>query len=120
MSREKLPDRRAAWRQSARIDNQRFYLTVGEYDDGRPGEVFLTAHRYGTFARGVLDALARVTSLALQCGSPLGEVVKALSGLNFPPNGPVVCSGNVSEATSVADWVARELAAAYPDRVGVL
>jgi ribonucleoside-diphosphate reductase alpha chain len=111
--RERLPDRRASWTQKVHIDGQPVYLCVGEYPDGRPGEVFVDMSRTGTFARGVMDALARMASMALQCGAPLHEVVRSLRGLNFPPNGPVSGSPNVTEALSVADWIASELEATY-------
>ncbi len=112
--REKLPDRRPCWTQSVKIDGQRFYLTVGEYEDGRPGELFIEANKMGTFARGALDSLARTASNLLQHGAPVGEVVHTLRELNFPPSGDVVGSPLVSRATSVSDWIAQELEAAYP------
>ena len=111
--RERLPDRRPSWVQSVKIDGQRFYLTVGEYEDGRPAEIFIDAYKYGTFARGNLDALARMTSLALQCQTPLPDVINSLKGLNYPPNGIVSGSPFISGATSVTDWIARELEYAY-------
>lgn len=116
--RQTLPSRRRSWTQKAHVGGQTVYLSVGEYEDGRPGEIWLEAARAGTFVWGVLGALARAVSVALQCGVPLAEVVKALGGLCFPPDGPVAGSAAVAEASSVADYVARELAAAYlvPER----
>lgn len=116
MSREKLPDRRRGWTQKVRIGHERtvFYLTTGEYPDGRIGEFWLATHKEGTFARGLAGALARMASIALQNGTPLSEVVKSLRHLNFPPNGPVIGDGSaVSVCSSVCDWVAQELEAAY-------
>jgi ribonucleoside-diphosphate reductase alpha chain len=112
-TRECLPTRRSSWTQKARVGGQTVYLCVGEFADGRPGEIFLDMHKQGTFARGVLGALARVASVALQCGTPLAELVKALEGLCFPPEGAVEGSPAAREAASVADWVASELRAAY-------
>src|SRR5262245_31325737 len=115
--RRPLPDRRRNWTQKVRITDeqalQTIYLTVGEYPDGTPGEIFLTAAKAGTHLRGTLDALARVASAALQCEMPLAELVKALRGLNYPPRGPVVGSPAVTDCLSVGDWIARELEAAY-------
>ena len=116
MTRTKLPDRRRQWTQKARIGGNVYYLAVGEYPDGSIGEVFLDAHKHGTFARGILDALARTISVALQCGTPLVEICKALRGLSYPPEGTVMGSDQVTEATSVVDWIAQELEAAYTKR----
>lgn len=106
-------ERRANFTQKVRIENTPFYLCMGEYADGRLGEIFIDAHKQGTFTRGVLDALARMTSLALQCGAPVEEVVKSLKDLNFPPQGVVSGSTEVKSATSIADWIAREIEAVY-------
>ncbi len=113
VQRELLPSRRRNWTQTVKIENQRFYLCVGSYADGRIGEVFVDAHKMGTFSRGVLDALARMTSLALQMGASTKEVVSLLSGLSFPPCGQVTGSPYVTEASSVADWMAQEISCAY-------
>lgn len=115
MNRVKLPDRRRSWRQKIKMEGQTFYLTVGEHESGQPGEVFIDAAKQGTFTRGVLDALARMTSMALQCGAPLAEVCRALRGLNFPPQGRVESDPPtfIAGVSSVADWIARELEAAY-------
>ncbi len=87
--RTKLPDRRNSWTQTVKIENQRFYLTCGEREDESLGEIWLEAHKMGTFSRGVLGALARMISVALQCGASVSEIVNALKGLNFPPQGYV-------------------------------
>lgn len=117
-AREKLPHRRRSWTRCVRIADKHelpttFYLTVGLYPDGRPGELWIDASREGTFTRGVLAATARMASFALQCGAPLAEVVQSLRGLTFPPSGAVVGSAAVADCTSVMDWVAQELAAEY-------
>lgn len=112
--REPLPDRRAIWTQHVEIAGQSLYLSVGEYEDGRPGEVWIVAAKQGEFLRGVLDSLSRVVSIALQCGTPVEELVEALRGVNYPPNGDVRSElSPVSSALSVPDWVAQELAAVY-------
>lgn len=113
MSRERLPDRRKSWTAHVHIEGQSFFLTCGEYPDGRLGEVFLTSSKAGTFLRGVLDTLAMCVSLSLQNGVPVQDVVKVLQLQNYPPNGQVIGSPVASNATSVADWVAQEITAVY-------
>lgn len=118
--REVLPDRRRSWTQSVRIDGQRVYLCVGEYDDGRPGEIFVDVAKQGTFLRGVMGSLARMVSVALQCGADVTIVVHALRGIEYPPKGRVEGSTTVDECLSVTDWIASELEARYmtpPDKV---
>lgn len=117
MTRVPLPDRRAHWTQKVHIESNGFFLTVGEYDDGKPGEIWIESHKMGTFARGALDALARMTSIAMQCGCPIKEICKALRGMHFPPNGAVMsASSHVREATSVVDWIAQELELKYGEK----
>lgn len=117
MARKVLPNRRKSWTQKVTIRDQRgdqtFYLTCGEYDDGTLGEVWIEAHKEGTFSRGVLGALGRMVSISLQSGGDVRDVVKSLRHLNFPPNGEVIGSRNVTKAASVADWVAQEIQAEY-------
>lgn len=121
MTRERLPDRRTSWTQKVHIGDgnngnvkQTFYVTFGEYPDGRLGEVFIEAHKEGTFTRGIISGAARLTSIALQCGAKVEDVVHSLRYLNFPPNGPVEGSPVVKQCTSVLDWIAQEIVAAYP------
>lgn len=112
--REPLPDRRPrSWTQKVRIGGQTVYMTVGEYPDGRPGELFIDVSKAGTFLRGVMSALARTASVALQCGADVSVVVHALRGANYPPNGIVEGSAACQECWSVTDWIACELAAHY-------
>lgn len=111
--REQLPDRRNSWTQKVRIGDQSVYLTVGEYADGRPGEIFVDVSKCGTFVRGMLGTLARTVSIALQCGADVQMVVHMLREHNFPPNGPVQGSNDVKECNSVTDWIASELEAYY-------
>lgn len=116
MPREKLPSRRKSWTQKVKIENQTFYCTFGEYPDGRLGEVFIEAHKEGSFLRGVLGSNARMVSVALQHGCPVHEVVKTLRHLNFPPNGEVVDQDGYSEVrvcSSVMDWIAQEIENTY-------
>lgn len=113
MTKESMPPRRKSWTQKVRIGGQTFYLTCGEYADGRLGEVFLSCSKAGSFSQGVCDTLARLVSVALQDGVPLARVIHAMQMLNFPPNGEVTGSKVATNATSVPDWLAQELAAAY-------
>lgn len=110
--RTKPPDRRRNWTQKVKMEGQKFYACFGENADGRLVEVFLDASKQGTFVRGIMDALARVLSVSLQCGVPLIELVGALRKLNFPPQGSVHGSA-ISEASSVTDWLAQEIEQAY-------
>lgn len=115
MMRTPLPERRHSWTQKVRIDGQVVYMTVGEYEDGRPGEIFIDVSKQGTFLRGVMGSLARMISIALQCGADVSVIVHALHGLDYPPSGPVEGSHVVDRCSSVTDWVASELKAAYMD-----
>lgn len=120
MPREPLPSRRRNWTTKGVVDGQTFHLSFGEYADGRLGEIWIDASKQGTSLRGITGALARMTSMALQCGADVREVVGSLRGLNFPPHGQVIRgdSGQLPpyEASSVADWIAEEIARAYLDQ----
>lgn len=111
--RKELPSKRRNWTQHVTIAGQSVYLCVGEYEDGRPGEVFLDIARQGTLLRGIMGTLARSVSIALQCGATVETVVEMLREIDYPPNGPVQGSEDVNECISVTDWVARELEARY-------
>lgn len=111
--REPLPDRRRSWTQKVRIDGQPVYLTVGEYPDGRPGEIFIDMSKSGTFVRGVVGTLARTISIALQCGAGVEVVALMLRDHDYEPKGQVIGSDKVHECHSVLDWVAQELEAHY-------
>lgn len=111
--RECLPARRRAWTQRASVAGQTAYLSFGEYPDGRLGEVWLEVAKENTFLRGMAGALCRTVSVALQCGTPVGEVVRSLRGLSFPPQGAVEGSPSVTHCTSLPDWMAQEIEAAY-------
>lgn len=111
--RTRPPDRRATWRQKARISGQKFFVDFGEYDDGRLCEIFVEAAKEGAFVRGILGALARMVSMSLQCGATPQEVCKALRYCTFEPNGDVTGSPAVKTCTSLVDWIAQEIEAAY-------
>ncbi len=116
--RQKLPNRRNTWTQRVKITSpngemQTVYLSVGEYDNGLVGEIWVVVAKAGSFLRGSLDNLARMVSVSLQCGTPLEEVIGSLKGLSYPPEGKVEGSPFVQDCTSVADWIAKELEYAY-------
>lgn len=113
MARELLPDRRKIWSQKAKIDGHTFHLSVGEYKDGRPGEIFLNVDKYGSFTRGMCDAFARMVSLLLQEGVPLEQIIKLLRVHDFPPNGQVFGTTACNEVKSVPHWISEELASVY-------
>ena len=118
--RKPMPNRRRNWTQRVTIGGQAVYLCVGEYPDGGPGEVFLDASKQGTFLRGILDALARMISISLQCGAGIDVVVHSLKGLKYPPNGTVEGTTTIQEVDSVTDWIAAELEARYGHATAVV
>lgn len=111
--RERLPDRRSSWTQKVKIGGQSCFLTVGEYEDGRPGEIFVDISKCGTFIRGMVGDLARAVSVALQCGADITTAIYMLRGSHYEPSGPVIGSPNVTHCDSVTDWIASELEAVY-------
>ena len=121
--RQKPPDRHPTWRQKVHIldaDSGRhtFYLDFGEYPDGALCEVFISAHKTGTFVRGTLESLARSVSLALQSGTSPADMARQLRGQDYPPHGQVDTGGasSVTECLSIADYIGREIQASYgPD-----
>jgi hypothetical protein len=119
--REPMPARRRTWRQKVTIHDpdsgpHRFYVDFGEYPDGRLGEIFITAHKTGTFVRGVIDSLARGISVALQTGTSPHEMAKTLHEQDYPPKGYVeAVESTVTECTSIADYLAQEIMACYAE-----
>lgn len=111
--RECLPARRPGWVQKARVGGQKLYLIVGEYPDGRPGEVFIIAAKTGHLVDALLSNFAISVSLGLQHGVPLEEFVDAFERTRFDPAGPVSGSAEVKMASSILDYVFRELKARY-------
>ena len=117
--RECLPEKRRTWRQKVRIHDpvmgtHVFYVEFGDYQDGRLGEVWITAQRMGTFTRGTLDALARSISLSLQSGTSPAQCSLMLLGMDYPPNGPVEAEGSsVTKCSSLADYLGQEIQASY-------
>jgi len=114
--RNPLPQRRTGYTQKARIAGNKIYLRTGEYPDGRLGEIFLDMHREGAAYRSLMNCFAIAVSLGLQYGVPLEEFVEAFLFTRFEPNGIVDGNDRIRMATSVIDYIFRELAITYLDR----
>jgi ribonucleoside-diphosphate reductase alpha chain len=114
--REKLPDRRKGYTQKAVVGGHKVYLRTGEYDDGRIGEIFVDMHKEGAALRSLLNNFAIAISLGLQYGVPLEEYVDAFTFTRFEPQGPVQGNDSIKYATSILDYVFRELAVSYLER----
>ena len=114
--REKMPDRRKGYTQKAVVGGHKVYLRTGEYDDGRLGEIFIDMHKEGAALRSLLNNFAIAVSLGLQYGVPLDEYVDAFTFTRFEPSGPVQGNEAIKYATSILDYVFRELAVSYNER----
>lgn len=114
--RRRLPDRRGGYTQKARIGGHKIYLRTGEYEDNSLGEIFLDMHKEGAAFRSLMNCFAISISLGLQHGVPLEEFVDAFVFTRFEPNGFVVGNPHIKHATSVIDYIFRELAITYLDR----
>ena len=114
--RERMPDRRKGYTQKAVVGGHKVYLRTGEYDDGRLGEIFIDMHKEGAALRSLLNNFAIAVSLGLQYGVPLEEYVDAFTFTRFEPSGPVQGNDSIKYATSILDYVFRELAVSYLSR----
>ncbi|WP_022707404.1 ribonucleotide-diphosphate reductase subunit alpha [Paracoccus zeaxanthinifaciens] len=114
--RRKLPQRRKGYTQKASVGGHKVYLRTGEYDDGSVGEIFIDMHKEGAAFRAMMNNFAIAVSVALQYGVPLEEFVDAFTFTRFEPAGPVEGNDSIKTATSVLDYVFRELAVSYLDR----
>jgi ribonucleoside-diphosphate reductase alpha chain len=114
--RERMPDRRKGYTQKAVVGGHKVYLRTGEYDDGRLGEIFIDMHKEGAALRSLLNNFAIAISLGLQYGVPLDEYVDAFTFTRFEPSGPVQGNDSIKYATSILDYVFRELAVSYLER----
>jgi ribonucleoside-diphosphate reductase alpha chain len=114
--RERMPDRRKGYTQKAVVGGHKVYLRTGEYDDGRIGEIFVDMHKEGAALRSLLNNFAIAVSLGLQYGVPLEEYVDAFTFTRFEPSGPVQGNDSIKYATSILDYVFRELAVSYLER----
>jgi ribonucleoside-diphosphate reductase alpha chain len=114
--RRRMPDRRGGYTQKAVIGGHKVYLRTGEYDDKTIGEIFIDMHKEGAAFRSLMNNFAIAVSLGLQHGVPLEEYVDAFTFTRFEPNGPVVGHANIKMATSILDYIFRELAVSYLGR----
>jgi ribonucleoside-diphosphate reductase alpha chain len=114
--REKLPQRRKGYTQKAVVGGHKVYLRTGEYEDGRLGEIFIDMHKEGAAFRAMMNNFAIAVSVGLQYGVPLEEFVEAFTFTRFEPAGLVTGNDSIKNATSILDYVFRELAVSYLDR----
>ncbi len=98
------------------VGGHKVYLRTGEYDDGRIGEIFIDMHKEGAALRSFINNFAIAVSLGLQYGVPLEEYVDAFTFTRFEPAGPVQGNDSIKYATSILDYVFRELAVSYMER----
>ncbi len=111
--REKMPGRRKGYTQKATVGGHKVYLRTGEYDDGRLGEIFIDMHKEGAAFRSLMNNFAIAISLGLQYGVPLEEYVEAFTFTRFEPAGLVQGNETIKNATSILDYIFRELAVSY-------
>jgi ribonucleoside-diphosphate reductase alpha chain len=114
--REKMPGRRKGYTQKAVVGGHKVYLRTGEYDDGRLGEIFIDMHKEGAAFRSLMNNFAIAISLGLQYGVPLDEYVDAFTFTRFEPAGIVTGNDAIKNATSILDYIFRELAVSYLGR----
>jgi ribonucleoside-diphosphate reductase alpha chain len=114
--RDKLPGRRKGYTQKAAVGGHKVYLRTGEYDDGRVGEIFIDMHKEGAAFRSLMNNFAIAISLGLQYGVPLEEYVEAFTFTRFEPAGLVQGNETIKNATSILDYIFRELAVSYLGR----
>ena len=114
--RFKMPDRRKENKQKAQIGNHKVYLHTGEYDDGKIGEIFIDTNKEGELVKAMMNNFAIAISLGLQYGVPLDEYVDAFIDTKFEPSGNVDGNDRILSASSILDYVFRELAISYLGR----
>jgi len=115
-AREKLPERRKGYTQKAMVGGHKVYLRTGEYEDGQIGEIFIDMHKEGAGFRAMMNNFAIAVSVGLQYGVPLEEFVDAFTFTRFDPAGMVQGNDSIKSATSILDYIFRELAISYLDR----
>ena len=115
-NREKMPERRRGYTQKAIVGGHKVYLRTGEYRDGKLGEIFIDMHKEGAGFRAMMNNFAIAVSVGLQYGVPLEEFVDAFTFTRFEPAGMVQGNDSIKNATSILDYIFRELAVSYLDR----
>ena len=111
-----MPDRRKGYIQKATIGNHKVYLHTGEYEDGKIGEIFIDTSKEGELVKALMNNFAIAISLGLQYGVPLDEFVNAYVDTKFEPSGKVFGNDRILSATSILDYIFRELAISYLNR----
>ena len=114
--RRRLPNRRKGYTQKATVGGHKVYLRTGEYEDGRIAEIFIDMHKEGSAFRSLMNNFAIAISFGLQYGVPLEEFVEAFTFTRFEPSGIVEGNDTIKMATSILDYIFRELAISYLDR----
>ena len=114
--RFKMPDRRKGYIQKSQIGNHKVYLHTGEYDDGKIGEIFIDTNKEGELVKAMMNNFAIAISLGLQYGVPLDEYVNAYVDTKFEPSGKVYGNDRILSASSILDYIFRELAISYLNR----
>ena len=115
-NRQRLPERRKGYTQKAIVGGHKVYLRTGEYADGQLGEIFIDMHKEGAAFRAMMNNFAIAVSVGLQYGVPLEEFVEAFTFTRFEPAGMVQGNDSIKNATSILDYIFRELAVSYLDR----
>ena len=111
-----MPDRRKGYIQKASIGDHKVYLHTGEYEDGKIGEIFIDTSKEGELVKALMNNFAIAISLGLQYGVPLDEFVNAYLDTKFEPSGKVYGNDRIMSASSILDYIFRELAISYLNR----
>ena len=111
-----MPDRRKGYIQKATIGDHKVYLHTGEYEDGKIGEIFIDTSKEGELVKALMNNFAIAISLGLQYGVPLDEFISAFVGTKFEPSGKVYGNDRILSASSILDYIFRELAISYQNR----
>ena len=111
-----MPDRRKGYIQKATIGDHKVYLHTGEYEDGKIGEIFIDTSKEGELVKALMNNFAIAISLGLQYGVPLDEFVSAYVDTKFEPSGKVYGNDRILSASSILDYIFRELAISYLNR----
>jgi len=114
--RSKMPDRRKGYIQKVSIGDHKIYLHTGEYDDGKVGEIFIDMNKEGELVKSLMNNFAIAISLGLQYGVPLDEFVDAFIETKFEPSGKIIGNDRILNASSILDYIFRELAISYLGR----
>jgi len=115
-NRTRMPDRRKGYIQKVTIGDHKVYLHTGEYDDGKIGEIFIDTNKEGELVKALMNNFAIAISLGLQYGVPLDEFVDAFIETKFEPSGEIKGNDRILSASSILDYIFRELAISYLGR----